>query len=150
MKSWLCALAAVLVLWSGPLSARLALLRVDLPDTSLVPQSFVIEGMAIGADVVHVWAWPVGSDPVFLGWSTTDHIDTLRKLPTGDFRVLVTGAPLGTYPIVVYGHDVATNTFPVQLVAVYTVRPCVWQVEDWPFASPSGLPTFVLLGPVCR
>lgn len=110
-----------------------------LPD--VVPEVFTLSGVAPGADVVHVWAWPA-SGPVFLGYSSTNQPDPLRQFPLTGFSLLVQHAPIGTYPIVVYAHDPIANAFTVQQTVWVTVRPCTWTANDFQFVGVNGVPVF--------
>jgi len=70
-----------------------------------------------------VWGFP-DSGPVFLGAMMADKIDRALQRPTGGFELLVTNAPTGTYPIVVYAHSPTTNDFPLQWGQMFTVHTC--------------------------
>ncbi len=110
------------------------LLQVNgLPST--VPADFCITGTALNSDVVHVWGFP-SSGAVFLGAGYTSQADTQMKQPAGSFSILVTQAPIGTYPVVVYAHDPSTGTFPTQVGQTITVRACNNNVEYRWYAGP--------------
>lgn len=99
------------------------LIALDAPATTTVTQGFTLRGVTTGgADVVHVWAFPAGRSPVFLGWALTNQPDAARRLTTGAFQLRIDDAPIGTYPIVVYAHDPATGGF-AETGRVFTVAP---------------------------
>jgi hypothetical protein len=122
-------------------------LRVDV-DSFTQSQAFTLTGATMdGLDAVHVWAFPENADPVFLGWAHTNqpYLPTLAQ--TGGWRVLVQRAPVGTYPIGVYAHDPATNTFPVSWGGIFTISACTgdapsllpWLGAHGLFVAPAGV-----------
>ncbi len=127
------------------------LLAINPPAAS-VGQSFTISGAALGADAVHVWAFPnwPATDAVWVGAanSLASTPDPVRGLLTGGWIVQATNLPIGTYPLAVYAHDAATNTFPTMALQMVTVRPCVSRVECWPLFE-GVMPSFVLIE-ACR
>ncbi len=112
--------AAFVLLMAGAAQAQPLGLRVD-PLWEDQGRTFVLSGAAINFDFVHVWGFPE-TGPVFLGGVLTDKIDRALQRPAGGFELLVTNAPVGTYPIVVYAHSPTTNTFPLQWGQSFTVH----------------------------
>lgn len=133
-------LVAVLTIGDRSVSST-AYLTVDFPSSTTVKQTFSLIGGTLGSDAVHVWAFPT-SGPVFLGASFTSAPDPVRQLSSGGWQIFVQGAPVGTYPIVVYAHDPDTGTFPTAIVTTYTVQSCTSVARDWPFMGPNGVVTF--------
>ncbi len=115
------------------------LLRVNYIHTS-VPTRFTISGTTMYSDVVHAWAFPPNANPVFLGAGYTSQPDIHLQRPDGAFTIIIDDEkmPLGTYPMVVYAHDPATNTFPTQAGQTITVRICDWVTEPVWFTGPLG------------
>lgn len=114
------------LLVAARVSAQPSSVEIDRPsDRAIVSASFTMRGVARGADVIHVWAWPStpGAAPVFLGATAANKPDPDRGLSSGAFVLNVVNAPLGRSSIVVYAHDLASNTFPAQNGIVATVRP---------------------------
>jgi hypothetical protein len=141
MKPFLVAAALALATTAAPAGPSLV---VDGPVGGDVPQTFLIQGVALSSDAVHAWAHP-STGAVFLGAASPTQPDERRQLETGGFRLLVKNAPVGTYPIVVYARDPVAGTWLTQVSGTFTVRPCVWSAVDWPFTSPGGVPVFWLI-----
>lgn len=140
MKTSLSAVAVALALLVSP-AAAIPYLAIDQPRTnSVVGRDFPIQGAAMGSDVVHVWAFPGGPNTpgVFLGDAYTAQSDTQRQLASGGFSLMVRGAPIGIYPVVVYAHDPVTGTFPTQTGVMLDVRVCAQFNVGWPFYGPIG------------
>ncbi len=110
--------AALLI--ASPVFAQITV-EIDSPTASPIARSFAVQGVALGADVVHVWAFPA-SGGVFLGAAAANLPDPDRVLSSGRFELTAANAPLGTYPVVVYAHDPVTNTFPASKAVTVTVR----------------------------
>ena len=64
--------------------------------------------------------------------------DVKRQIGGGAFSLSVWDLPVGSYQVVVYGHEPATNTFPVGLVVPITVRACSNYNVSWPFYGVTG------------
>lgn len=130
-------------------AAAVPYIIIDRPSGSLGPvgRTFTLYGQAMGADVVHVWAFPTGQPAVFFGAASPTLIDHARQLPSGGFALFVTDAPIGTYPVVAYAHDAATGTFPSQAGITLEVRTCVAYTMQWLLYGPNGLET--VPRPVC-
>jgi hypothetical protein len=91
------------------------LLTITVPvNGATVASSFCVQGSAAGADYVHVWGGP-SSGAVFLGAATTDS--------AGHYEIVATGAPLGTYPVIVFAHDPVSDTFATAQQVTVTVVP---------------------------
>jgi hypothetical protein len=109
---------------SGPSSDPL--MNVDTPQPGSHPgSSFVIAGWAIdrgapngtGVDTIHVWAYPVGGSPFFLGVGTygsarpdVGGVFGARFTNSG-YGLNVSGLGAGTYDLAVYGRSTVTGTF---------------------------------------
>lgn len=146
MKTCFVAVVVAVVLLASRASA-VPYVAIDNPRTgSVVGRDFAIQGAALNADFVHVWAFPA-SGAVFLGGVLTNQADMQRQLATGGYSLLAHNAPVGTYPVVVYAHDPATGLFPAQEGVTLEVRACLAFNVGWPFMGPAGLTTVWL--PYC-
>lgn len=116
----LTVLAALFV--AVPVSAQALFVHSPKPSAT-VAQTFTMTGESAGIDVVHVWGHPPSQSPVFLGavypvcpppgagsFCSFSMLTSLGALPTG------------TYQVAAYGHDPATNTFPVSQAVTVTVQ----------------------------
>ncbi len=153
MKTLCAAVVAVAVLLSLPVRSSAQdplnhpLLAIDEPSGGgAVGQSFGIRGTALNSDYVHVWGFPA-SGPVWLGSAYPSAPDPVRKIGGGVFTLMVTGAPVGNYPVVVYAHEPATNTFPTYVALPVAVHACTMVTASWPFMGAYGWTTVPL--PYC-
>jgi hypothetical protein len=95
------------------------------------PQTFTLKGIALGTEVVHIWAWPE-TGPVFLGAVEPKQPVGEFQLATGGYELVVRNAPLGEYYIVLYARSLTTGKFSAETYQHVKVRPCVFQAEHLP------------------
>ncbi len=126
---------AILLGVSAPSGSTTTMLTLTAPLSDDVSTTFNISGVTLGGvDVVHVWAWPPNQNPIFVGAAPANLPDPVTKLPANAFILQASGLPVGTYPIVVYGHNPQTDTFDVQVARTYTVHACQIVYECFTFA----------------
>ncbi len=110
------------LLIASPVSAQFVSIQNPKP-AAIVAQSFSVIGQTgTGVDVLHVWGF-APSGAVFLG-STVPVCPPPGANSVCNYELITAerAALVGTYPIVVYGHDPVTNTFPWQSSVTVTVE----------------------------
>jgi subtilisin family serine protease len=114
------------------------LMVLDVPSNpAALAGSFIVAGWAIdraasggtGVDAVHVWAFPLAGNPIFVGAarygiSRTDVGAVLgHQFDASGFSLGVAVLPAGTYDVVVFAHSAVAGTFNQARVARITIAP---------------------------
>jgi hypothetical protein len=111
---------------------------LDTPsDSSTIAGAFSVDGWAIdqgiglsggsGVDAVHVWAFPSGGLPMFVGVAECGgprpDIGALfgSQYTNSGFHLGSVSLPPGTYRIVAFAHSTVTNTFAISQSASVTI-----------------------------
>jgi hypothetical protein len=111
-------------------------MSLDLPRTGAVERSFLVSGWAIdasaptgtGVDAIHVWAFPAGHPPVFLGAAPyglrRDDVGGIfgGRFASSGFSLAVSGLAPGAYTIVAYAHSRFEGLFTQSRAVSVTVR----------------------------
>ncbi len=111
-------------------------MSLDLPRTGAVERSFLVSGWAIdasapsgtGVDAIHVWAFPAGHPPVFLGTAPyglrRDDVGGIfgGSFASSGFSLAVSGLAPGAYTIVAYAHSRFEGLFTQSRAVSVTVR----------------------------
>jgi hypothetical protein len=112
-------------------------MALDTPQDGQTAEPVFLSGWALdrgsvsgaGVDAVHVWAYPTGASPVFVGIATLggqrDDVGAAfgAQFSTSGYCLTVSGLPAGTYQLVVSAHSTVTGTFNNSRVVTVTLSP---------------------------
>ena len=115
------------------------LLNIDLPGSHVVQKTFLMAGWGLdrgagsgnGADVIHVWAWPVnGGAPLFAGVASVNlpRPDLASafgpQFANSGWALTISNLPPGPYVLAAYLHSTVTDSFAsAKTLAVNIVDP---------------------------
>jgi hypothetical protein len=122
-------------------------MHIDAPDVDAsLYQPFTIAGWAVdtaapsgpGIDTVHIWAWPDGGVPRFVGAATYGlHRPDVgaafgSRFEESGFTRQASGLPPGAYTLIVYARSVATGEFDLARTVRITIPDGAAAVIDTP------------------
>lgn len=135
--------------------------KIESPSASTLPTPFLtLSGYAVdldastgtGVDTVHVWAYPMGGAPMFLGVANYGESRSAlsdmfgAQFINGGFSLTATNLAPGVYTIAAHAHSTVTGTFSAVDTVTVTVPPRTTELHiDFP-SGPSLYQGFTIGG----